>query len=506
MNSLSYTSIPAISVSTESPISVAGTEFSTLESFLQWAKGHGIVSTSTAVKQVPDKGLGIVSTTPLFRDNSSIVSVPSTVLINASKVGKYAKENAPKLESFYQALLRDGISLTERNVLVSFILYELIGRPSIGDSTSQASIWKPYLEILPKELHTPVFYNKTLKSCLDGTSINSAVDSKLNKLRRDYETLKPYFNKWTTSPPTLQPGAASVNDVVTFEDFKWADGVFWSRVISFGSRFNILAIEKSLSEADLDDYHMVPYIDIANHSLTPLARWEVTPEGLELILTKTTNPEPIPAETEIRISYGEKPNSELLFLHGFALRDNPWSAISIPVPFFDEDPIVDEKLMFMKFHGINSLVSLSRKNDGVDLPHEANRAMWLCVLNEDDGLKITPSLINKSQPVELAIEDKVIHNIETLDKTIQALDYFPVIELRVMTMILSTVEDLLSNLSHTNEQVLKVMETVNSREMEYLRIYREDEHRFLRFAIQEFTRKRDVLMDNDIVKRYLQME
>ncbi|CAG8448255.1 2146_t:CDS:2 [Ambispora gerdemannii] len=480
------------------------TETSTLDAFLSWAKGHGVES-DVAVEKVPDKGLGVVSKKRHFRDNSRVIFVPSVVLVNASKITGYAKEKAPKLESFYQALLRDGFPMNERIIIISFILFEQVGRVSLGESAPPPSLWKPYLDILPRKLHTPMFYNATLKACLDGSSLSSVVDAKLNKLKREFDSFKPYFNKWRPPSSTLQPDAATNVDVVTFDDFKWADGVFWSRVLSFGSRIETLSIDKSSLESGLDDFHLVPFIDIANHSLTPLARWEVITDGVagaELILTQTSNREPIPSETEICISYGEKSNCELLFLHGFALKDDPWSAISFPVPFFEGDPIVDEKLSFMKYHGIKSLVSLSRKNESIELSHESIRAMWLCVLNEGDGLKITPCE-TKPYPVELIIRDKVVNSVEMLDSVIQDWELFPVIDARVVEIILDAVENLLSNLGETNERVLKLMETANSREIEYIKIYREDEHRFLESAVEEFTRKRETLMSNELVERYL---
>ena len=65
-------------------------------------------------------------------------------------------------------------------------------------------------------------------------------------------------------------------------------------------------------------------------------------------------------------------------------------------------------------------------------------------------------------------------------------------------------EYLLAHLKQTNEQVLKMMEHGrNSRELEYIRIYREDEYKFLEFAVEDFTRKRDALMADDVVRRFI---
>ncbi|CAG8765739.1 18928_t:CDS:1, partial [Acaulospora morrowiae] len=372
--------------------------------------------------------------------------------------------------------------------IICFLLYERIGRVNCGGTPS---LWKAYVDILPRTLHTPLFYDHILRACLDGTSLRAAVDAKYKKLQREYNTLRPYFNQWSTQASTTANN--NLSDVVTFEHFRWADGIFWSRILSFGSRFESNSSDAALFDANLDDYHLVPFLDFANHSLTPCMRWELTADGAELILTKSDLPEQIHPETELCISYGDKPNSELLFVHGFTLSDNPWSAISFPLPLYDDDKLVQAKIMFMQYHGISQLVSLTRKKGEIELSHDSTRAMWLCVLTAEDGLNFTKSS-NEAQPVELIIYNKIIPTIDVLDNVVKELEFYPVIELRVINSVLENVEYLLSNLKQTNEQVLKMMESGrNSRELEYIRIYREDEHRFLEEAVIDFSRKRDSL-------------
>ncbi|CAG8522339.1 5065_t:CDS:2 [Diversispora eburnea] len=457
---------------------------------------HGIVS-DISVQDIPDKGLGFITNREVDRDNSIVVFIPSKLLLNATQVRKYAKEKAPKLEETFQALHNNGRMLNERLILMCFLLHERIG------SNDSPSLWKAYVDILPRTLHTPLFYDYTLRACLNGTSLEAAIDAKIKKLQREYNTLRPYFNRWSTQG--INNNFNDGHDVITFEHYRWADGVFWSRILSFGSRFEDISTESNLLNSNIDDYHLVPYLDFANHSLTPCSRWELTieGEGIELILTKPDTPEQISPGTEICISYGDKPNSELLFVHGFTLSDNPWSAISFPVPFFDDDELVKIKMNFMQFHGIKHLVSVTRKKGGAELTQDSTRAMWISVLTEDDGLKFTQSS-DSENCVELIIGDKVISTLEDLDNVINGLDFYPIIEWRVVDSVLDNVENLLSYLKQANEKVLKMMENErNSRELEYIRIYREDEHRFLEYAVEDFTRKRESLMSDEIVQRFI---
>ncbi|CAG8614273.1 11137_t:CDS:2 [Funneliformis mosseae] len=459
-----------------------------LQEFLSWAQERGVIS-DIQVQDIPDKGLGFVTKRNVTRDNSIVAYIPYSILLNATKISRYAKDKAPKLEETFNALMAEGKHLSERDIFILFLLYE---RLAPGGETS--SLWKAYIDILPRTLHTPLFYDPTLRACLDGTSLKPAVDAKYNKLKKEYESLRSLFNKWSKVED------AGGHDVVTFEHFRWADGVFWSRVLSFGSRFQTI----DSIEGDLDDFHLVPFLDFANHSLTPYARWEIGTEGVELILTKSDSLEPITSDTEICISYGDKPNSELLFVHGFTLSDNPWSAISFPVPFYDDDELAKAKLLFMQYHGIKHLVSLARKKGGAELSHDSTRAMWICVLAEEDGIKFKLNHNDPSHPIDLFIGNQIIPTLDVFDNVINSMELLPVIEFRVMESVLENVEYLLSHLKQTNEQVLKMMEHGrNSRELEYVRIYREDEYKFLEFAVEDFTRKRDALMTDEVVQRFM---
>ncbi|CAB4422787.1 SET domain-containing protein [Rhizophagus irregularis] len=471
---------------------MASSSSSTLQAFLSWAKDNGVVS-NIKVQEIPDKGLGFVTKQNVLRDNSIIAFIPFNILLNATKIYKYAKEKAPKLEETFNALIAEGKPLPERVIFILFLLYERMSKVTSGGEVP--SLWKAYIDILPRTLHTPLFYDQILRACLDGTSLKPAVDAKFNKLKKEYESFRPLFNKWSN----IEENGG--HDVVTFEHFRWADGVFWSRVLSFGSRFQ--TINSPIGD-ESDDFHLVPFLDFANHSLTPHARWEIGPEGVELILTRSDSPEQITPDTEICISYGDKPNSELLFVHGFTLSDNPSSAISFPVPFYDDDELAKAKLSFMQYHGIKLLVSLTRKKGGAELSHDSTRAMWICVLTEEDGIKFKMNPNNPSHPVDLFIGNQIIPTLDVLDNVINSMELLPVIEYKVTETVLENVDNLLSHLKQTNEQVLKMMEHGKiSRELEYIRIYREDEFKFLEFAVEDFTRKRDALKADEVVQRFM---
>ncbi|CAJ0636138.1 1162_t:CDS:10 [Entrophospora sp. SA101] len=474
------------------------TTSSALQTLLNWSKESGVVS-DVEVQEIPDKGLGFVTKQATLCDNKVVAFIPFSLTISKTKINRFAKEKAPKLDETIQLLKNSGQTLTERLAIIFYLLYERVGRAASGDPPS---IWKEYVDILPRTLHTPLFYNESLKTCLNGTSLKAAVEAKHKKLEREYALFRPYFNNWTLSlQNNNNNNVVVVDSAVTFEHYKWADGIFWSRILSFGSRFEFAPLDQTPYRTELmDDYHLVPYLDFANHSLTPCARWELTTEGVELVLTKLDSDEQLLPETEICISYGDKPNSELLFIHGFTLSDNPCSTISFNLPFYETDELIQAKLLFLQDHGIKPLVTLKRKKGGTELSEYSTKAMWLCVLTEDYGLKVSEPSID-SPTIELIINDKVIENAEMLESVINGMDLLPVIQFRVADLILDNVMNLLSNFKQTNELVLKSMESgKNSRELAYIKIYREDEYKFLEYAVEDFTSKRESLMNDETVQ------
>ena len=50
---------------------------------------------------------------------------------------------------------------------------------------------------------------------------------------------------------------------------------------------------------------------------------------------------------QVYISYGPKANSDLLLLYGFCLDRNPFNSVEIKVSLLDDDPLFDQKRLFL---------------------------------------------------------------------------------------------------------------------------------------------------------------
>ncbi|GJP75058.1 hypothetical protein CLOP_g5557 [Closterium sp. NIES-67] len=136
---------------------------------------------------------------------------------------------------------------------------------------------------------------------------------------------------------------------------------------------------------------IVPGIDFCNHSMLPCARWEVfTANQLTRFSGKSGNggegdgmgdggvagsasvAQPLDPMThsdavcllqvlppvgsnEVTISYGDKGNEELLFLYGFAIRNNPHERLMLnyPAAQLQDDPCADTKLQLLAIQDLS---------------------------------------------------------------------------------------------------------------------------------------------------------
>jgi hypothetical protein len=177
---------------------------------------------------------------------------------------------------------------------------------------------------------------------------------------------------------------------MTMEDYLWAHHCVVTRSM------------------ELEDGKLVviPFMDFANHSSHPNARWDIIEDGMILIATEN-----IKSNQEIFISYGNLTNWQLFFTHGFALKINANQAVAFPPPldyllgggslanfeakknFIDSlpNPTLEDRFNIMPpntrhFHPLNSTLGV--------LSDFYLAAILVCVLDDFSALTIHSSAIS----------------------------------------------------------------------------------------------------------------
>ncbi|KAI8636244.1 hypothetical protein BD408DRAFT_397737 [Parasitella parasitica] len=440
-----------------------------MEEFLIWAKEQGIVS-NASVKKTPYAGYGLFATKDTC---SNPIRVPFNALLSSQKatqIGPFAET----LRILYKLDSLKEISHTyEKQVLCLFLIYCKF----FGETTE----WKPYVEILPSieffQQNHPLFNLHYLQ----GTSLEQSIRAKLNNLRQELEIVNQANSNWLSK--------------IDIDMYTWADCVFWSRVVGIGGAADDGAPVATSNMA------LVPYFDLANHSVdSPNMRWQPTLEGdIDLV----TSPDMVKEGDELLLSYGSKPNQELLFLHGFCAENNPNdSYFTLPVfPFLNPevDPLNVPKIRWLKHVGGKPNLTLSKSSNNTDLmdigwTYNSIIIMYLVVMDEDDGIQFN---LEEEENVELRIKDKKIATLEALEQMANEMHLLPVIQLRVIMLLMDALQCHYSmNTGHAIFDETPIAKQAL--------IYRNEEKELLESALQTLSELSDEFMKNKTVIKYLE--
>ena len=270
----------------------------------------------------------------------TMARVPARLAITAAAAAQH-----PILGPTFREMLEND-DIDERMAVMLLLIVER----RRGDKSPT----KPYLDALPSSFRTPLFYHPEEMDGLRGTNLHGAVAAQREQLAnvlRDH--VRPAAARLfaalrdTPSPDAVASGRSPRRDrfgfgvvgervdarPVSAEEFLWAYACFWSRALS-------LPLGDDPMRPGIEA--IVPGIDFANHSSSrPNARWATTRVDGETVVELLCEPGNVPEPgREVLISYGDKSNEELLFVHGFAERDNPHDALVLrsPHPPGDEKP------------------------------------------------------------------------------------------------------------------------------------------------------------------------
>ncbi|KAF9123937.1 hypothetical protein BGW39_008583 [Mortierella sp. 14UC] len=476
-----------------------------LASFCRWAADNGVVS-RLIPKESNGMGVGLFFKPDLPDNNSShkldqgeLLYVPQTLLLSRSRILAF---QCPHLQRSLSII--DLSNVSERLAIIFFILsqrlhlehrakqrHSTINTPDHtstnknknDNSDPTGALFAEYIATLP-DVSTPVTLDPELvRGYLAGTLLLDSVCAKRSKLEAEFEYLSGNlgaFEDWPVRP--------------TLKDFIWADATFWSRVLSFKTQW---AENGASGDSDtLNDMHMVPYLDFANHAANPNIRWEVDSDGLrvwgqESLLQDFQNDA---VEREVFLSYGNKPNTELLFLYGFILQDNPTQFLTLAMPMDEDDPYYMPKAHSLTRWGIPPRITIYlKKTDGPDdleefcpgmwITQQSRYLLWLYALNEDDGIsalieepeaKICVPHESAKEDEEddtveevdlvdedvvgrlvLTINDTKVDTQEVLESIVPKLDIFPVIKLRALVLVANRVEYYVTRIMETGDRVQK---------------------------------------------------
>ncbi|KAJ4841774.1 hypothetical protein Tsubulata_046838 [Turnera subulata] len=334
-------------------------------------KGFGVFSSSSS-SSAPAPPDGVLLVVPL-----DLAITPMRVLQD------------PLIGPECRAMFEEG-EVDDRFLIILFLVLERLRKNSS---------WRPYLDMLPSSFGNPLWFSEDEVLELKGTTLHRATELQKQKL------MSLYDDKVRGLVEKLLIIDGDLETKVCFEDFLWANSIFWTRALNIplprsyvfpsdqvdkdnycSADSNSEAFNNNTSREDLADEKdgkggatyqhvdsqvngvtstsiqgetvwvegLVPGIDFCNHDLKPVATWEVDGTGLSSgvpfsMYLLSVEQKPVHVEKEISISYGNKGNEELLYLYGFVIENNPddYLMLHYPVEAIHNDPLSDSKLQLL---------------------------------------------------------------------------------------------------------------------------------------------------------------
>ncbi|KAG5565595.1 hypothetical protein RHGRI_001493 [Rhododendron griersonianum] len=393
---------------------MANPEESKLDLFLQWLQLNGVQQRGCKIKYCDsNKGFGIFLSADDVSDGNFkalfyeinfglLLVVPLDLAITPMRVLQ-----DPILGPECSAMFEEG-DVDDRFLMILFLTIERLRKNSS---------WKPYFDMLPTTFGNPLWFTDDELLEVKGTTLYHATElqtSTFNILNRRqvYVTeekvaisvrrqSKEFGEKAFGSP---WGNRKMENIEVSFEDFLWANSIFWTRALNIpfpcsyvypqvqdeqdntfssfnrnaesdtskissgeltdGKGLEIYGVEGQATEVTPASVQgetvwvegLIPGIDFCNHDLKPAANWEVDGTGsttgvpFSMYLLSGSGKSHLQVEDEISISYGSKGNEELLYLYGFVIDNNPddYLLVHYPLEAIQSVPFSESKAQLLE--------------------------------------------------------------------------------------------------------------------------------------------------------------
>ncbi|XP_068634491.1 uncharacterized protein [Aristolochia californica] len=323
--------------------------------FLSWLQVNGVELRDCSIRYGgPNKGFGIFSANNSV--NGILLVVPLDLAITPMRVLQ-----DPYLGPKCRAMFEEG-DVDDRFLMILFLTVERLRKQST---------WKPYLDMLPSTFGSSIWFREDALSELKGTTLYRATKLQKEKLQALFEhKVKALVEELLKE---------ELENEVQFEDFIWANSVFWTRALNLPLPRTfvfpeVTAIEgaEAMPTAEKSETiwveGLVPGIDFCNHAVRAAATWEVDGTGSTTgfpcsMYLLSAEQSVFQEENEITISYGNKGNEELLYLYGFVLENNPddYLMVHYPIEALQHEALADFKGQLLEIQGLEMRCLLPRR-------------------------------------------------------------------------------------------------------------------------------------------------
>lgn len=242
----------------------------------------------------PNTGRGLMAKSAV-KKGDILVKIPTHLLITAKTVCK----------SEIYDFLDKNVKYDGHEILSFYLVWE--------KHLDEKSFWHPYINSLPKQLSTPLFWSQEPVKL--PVFISEVIWKSRNNMQESYQN---FLNHIICKHKKCPHCDITIEEVFNEQDFVWAWCIVNTRAIYIPPEKNLTNISNSLA--------LAPFLDLFNH--VPSAQ-------VEAMLVETQNSYqvktlvPVSKYDQVFIEYGAHSNLKLLIDYGFTVPNNQHDSIAL---------------------------------------------------------------------------------------------------------------------------------------------------------------------------------
>ncbi|KGL81455.1 SET domain-containing protein 4 [Tinamus guttatus] len=261
----------------------------------KWLKDRGFEDSNLRPAEFWDTGRGLM-TTKALQVWELVISLPekcllTTATVLSSSLGEYIKKWKPPVSPLL--------------ALCTFLIAE--------KHAADKSLWKPYLDVLPKTYTCPVCMEQEVVSLLPEPLRKKAWEQRTT-VHELYVSSKAFFS-------SLKPlFAENIETVFNYSTLEWAWCTVNTRTVYMKHT------QRECFSLEPDVYALAPYLDLLNHSPSVQVKAAFNEQTRSYEIRTNTQ---CKKYEEVFICYGPHDNQRLLLEYGFVTTDNPHSSVYV---------------------------------------------------------------------------------------------------------------------------------------------------------------------------------
>ncbi|XP_014287152.1 actin-histidine N-methyltransferase isoform X1 [Halyomorpha halys] len=294
-----------MSIEEEINVDLPARDESSFENLTSWMINNGAKIEGVELAQFEDYGYGLKAINEV-KEGDFMISVPRKLMMTTDLARKSELEYLVKNDT----LLKHMPNI----ILALFLLLE---------KNKSTSFWESYIKALPSSYPTVMYFTPQQLEALKGSPVYESALKQCRSIARQYGYLHDLFQKST------DPASDILRDVFTYKQYRWA-------VSTVMTRQNLIPTTQPENPMILA---LIPYWDMGNHDNAKLT----TDYNIEVDQSEYYSCRDFTAGSQVFMSYGARPNSDVFLHNGFVHMNNMHDGVRLRLGVSKSDPLVEAR-------------------------------------------------------------------------------------------------------------------------------------------------------------------